>query len=255
MDPNDPSGTPPIPPGGQPHSEGPWYAPPDRGPGGPAGGYFDGEPGRDGPAWEHRESLGLVRAAAKTVGEVLTNPDDTFARAKRTGGFGNPLLFAFLLTLIFGSIQVFIVQISGQSVVESMERIAQQMPDQQMREQMQETVERIRELQAGGNVALEYLFVPIKGALFPFILAGVLHVILMITGGVNQDFESSFRVAAYAFGATMPLRAVPACGTLLGPVWMLVVFAIGSASMHETDKWRGTLAAVLMSPFVCCCCQ
>src|SRR5215469_15216747 len=41
----------------------------------------------DGPAWEHRQTLGVVKALFETWKEVLLHPGTAFSRMRTTGGF------------------------------------------------------------------------------------------------------------------------------------------------------------------------
>jgi hypothetical protein len=74
---------------------------------------------------------------------------------------------------------------------------------------------------------------------------------LMIVGGANQPFETTFRVLAFSQGSTGPLQMVPVCGGLISGVWALVCTCIGLARAHETDTGRAVVAVFL--PVVVCC--
>src|SRR5207253_10132063 len=84
-----------------------------------------------------------------------------------------------------------------------------------------------------------------------FIGSEIVHVCLMIVGGANQSFETTFRVIAVAQGSTGPLQMIPVCGGLIAGVWALVCNCIGLARAHETDTGRAVLAVFL--PLIVCC--
>jgi hypothetical protein len=84
-----------------------------------------------------------------------------------------------------------------------------------------------------------------------FIGSGIVHLCLMIVGGANQPFETTFRVVAFSQGSAGPLQIVPLCGGLISGVWALVCNCIGLARAHETDTGRAVLAVFL--PLIVCC--
>ena len=55
----------------------------------------------DGPAWERRKELGLVKALTQTWKEVLFNPNVSFARMKTSGGYAAPFLFNLTMVVIY----------------------------------------------------------------------------------------------------------------------------------------------------------
>ncbi len=88
-------------------------------------------------------------------------------------------------------------------------------------------------------------------AIAPFIFGGLVHLCLMLVGGANKPFETTFRVISFSQGSTAPLQLVPCCGGLVALVWCLVANCIGVARAHEIDTGRATLAVLL--PVIVCC--
>src|SRR5205085_7934351 len=84
-----------------------------------------------------------------------------------------------------------------------------------------------------------------------FIGSAIVHLCLMLVGGANQSFETTFRVLAFSHGSTGPLQIIPLCGGLISGVWAVVCTCIGLASAHETDTGRAVLAVFL--PLIVCC--
>jgi hypothetical protein len=84
-----------------------------------------------------------------------------------------------------------------------------------------------------------------------FVYAGIHHLMLMMLGGANRPFETTFRVEAYAMGATALLLLIPVCGQYINGIVQLVFTGIGLCYAHETDGWRATLAVLL--PIIVCC--
>ena len=101
-----------------------------------------------------------------------------------------------------------------------------------------------------GSVAI-IILLPLFIVIGLFIGSAIVHLCLMIVGGANQPFETTFRVLAFSQGSTGPLQMVPVCGGLISGVWALVCTCIGLARAHETDTGRAVVAVFL--PLVVCC--
>ncbi len=103
----------------------------------------------------------------------------------------------------------------------------------------------------GAGSAVFLILLPLFVVLALFIGSAVVHVCLMIVGGANQPFETTFRVLAFSHGSTGPLQMIPVCGGMIAGVWALVCNCIGLARAHETDTGRAVLAVFL--PVIVCC--
>jgi len=189
---------------------------------------------RAGLPWEHRQERGFVSAFIETLSIVLTKPAEAFAIMKREGGLGEPLIYAliggcvggfvsFLFSLGFQSVGLFKDQQNGLAAMAGM---------------------------GIGSVAIVILL-PLFIVIGLFIGSAIVHLCLMIVGGANQPFETTFRVLAFSQGSTGPLQMVPVCGGLISGVWALVCTCIGLARAHETDTGRAVVAVFL--PLVVCC--
>jgi hypothetical protein len=189
---------------------------------------------RTGLPWEHRQERGFFNAFIETLTMVLTRPAEAFNVMKREGGLGEPLIYAliggcaggivsFLFSLGFHSIGLLadknnsLVAMTGMGI---------------------------------GSVAM-IILLPLFLVIGLFIGSGIVHLCLMIVGGANQSFETTFRVLAFTQGSTGPLQIVPVCGGVISVVWALVCNCIGLARAHETDTGRAVLAVFL--PLIVCC--
>jgi hypothetical protein len=188
---------------------------------------------RTGLPWEHRQERGFVNAFIETLAVVLTKPDLAFRTMKTEGGFGEPLLYAiigggigvvvwFVFSLILNSVGVFNPRETGFGPIVGM---------------------------SVSFVMLVWRVVAV--AVAPFIFGGLVHLSLMLVGGANKSFETTFRVVSFSQGSTAPLQLVPCCGGLVALVWFLVASCIGVARTHEIDTGRATLAILL--PIIVCC--
>lgn len=187
------------------------------------------------PAWERRGQLGIGTAIYQTIIQVLTSPTATFSRMKQDGGFGGPLIYF----LIIGVVVTFIAGIYNglwNTYVPS------------------EIFKSAPQYNSPGfiwiAVASVVFFSPIYLTIAAFLGAGITHLCLMITGGANKPFESTFRAVSYVVGSTQILMLIPFCGSLLAWGWNLVGLSIALKETHQTDTWRAVIAVLL--PMIVC---
>jgi len=189
---------------------------------------------RSGLPWDERQRKGFFPAFIETLQMVLTRPAEAFTVMKREGGFGEPLIYgvvggsvgaivAFVFSILFRSFGMFAGQRNPWNAMAGI---------------------------GIGSIGF-IILAPLAIAIVLFIGAAVVHLCLMIVGGANQPFETTFRVLAFTQGSTGVLQLIPVCGGLIASVWALVVNCIGLARAHETDTGRAVLAIFL--PLIVCC--
>ena len=190
--------------------------------------------GRTGLPWEHRQERGFFNAFVETLTMVLTRPAEAFSVMKREGGLGEPLIYAliggcvggivaFLFSLGFRSIGFFADKENSLAAMTGM----------------------------GIGSAAMIIVMPLFIVIFLFIWSALAHLCLMIFGGANQPFETTFRVFAFTQGSAGPLQIIPLCGGLISGIWAIVCNCIGLARAQETDTGRAVLA--VFSPLIVCC--
>ena len=189
---------------------------------------------RSGLPWEHRQERGFLNAFIETLAMVLTKPDLAFRTMKTEGGLAEPLIYALIGGCVGG-----IVSLLLSLGLQSMGLFAGQ----------RDTFAALAGLGIG-SIALVVLL-PVFIVIGLFIGSAIVHLCLMIVGGANKSFETTFRVVAFSQGSTGPLQIIPVCGGLIAGVWALVVNCIGLARAHETSTGRAVLAVLL--PLVVCC--
>jgi hypothetical protein len=189
---------------------------------------------RSGLPWEHRHERGFANAFIETLAMVLTKPDQAFRTMKTEGGLAEPLVYALIGGCVGG-----IVSLLLSLGLQSMGLFAGQ----------RDTFAALAGIGVG-SIALIVL-VPVFIVIGLFIGAAIVHLCLMIVGGANKSFETTFRVLAFSQGSTGPLQIIPVCGGLISAVWALVVNCIGLARAHETTTGRAVLAVLL--PLIVCC--
>lgn len=184
--------------------------------------------------WEHRDRLAFFEAFFQTVIMVLTKPTEAFDRMRKEGGLWDPALFA----LIGGSAGLF-VNFLFSFALNSLGMAAD-------RHSAFGAL-----LGVGFGTVFLMILVPFFVMMGVFVGAAIVHVCLMIVGGANKSFETTFRVICFTNGSAHLLMMVPLCGGLISGVWGLVVNCIGLARAHQTDTWRAVLAIFL--PMIVCC--
>jgi hypothetical protein len=189
---------------------------------------------RSGLPWEHRQERGLFNAFVETLVIVLTKPSEAFTVMKREGGLGEPLIYA-LIGGCLGGIVSLLFSLGLQSVGFFANR--------------HDTFAAMTGMGIGSAAFI--VLVPLFIVVELFIGGAIVHLCLMIVGGANQSFETTFRVIAFSQGSTGPLQMIPICGGLIAGVWALVCNCIGLARAHETDTGRAVLAVFL--PLIVCC--
>lgn len=98
---------------------------------------------------------------------------------------------------------------------------------------------------AGIAAAMLLVVAPLMATLGNLMTAGILHICLIIAGGSQQTFATSFRIACYTQSSLLLWLLFIPLGELAFSVWniALQVFAIHKA--HEVPMGRAVLAAVL----------
>jgi hypothetical protein len=189
---------------------------------------------RSGLPWDDRQQKGFFTAFIETLQMVLTRPADAFTVMKREGGFGEPLIYA-----VVGATAGAIVQFLFSLLLHSFGMFTDQ----------RNAFGAMAGMGVGGIGFI--IFFPLAVVIGLFIGSGIIHLCLMIVGGANQPFETTFRVLAFSQGSTGPIQMIPICGGLIAGVWALICNCIGLARAHETDTGRAVLAVLL--PLIVCC--
>jgi hypothetical protein len=188
---------------------------------------------RVGLPWEHRQERGFFNAFIETLTMVLTRPAEAFNVMKREGGLGEPLIYA-LIGGCLGGIVSALFSLGFQSIGLFADRN-----------------NNLAAMTGMGIGVGAIILVPLVVVVGLFIGSGIVHLCLMIVGGANHSFETTFRVLAFSQGSTGPLQIIPICGGVISGVWALVCTCIGLARAHETDTGRAVLAVFL--PVIVCC--
>ncbi|MEO6053472.1 MAG: YIP1 family protein [Chthoniobacterales bacterium] len=193
------------------------------------------------PAWERRAEIGIFRALAQTVKQVMGNPAFTFANLKREGGIWSPLSFLLILgvpAFIFTALCTGLFQIAVMPLLSSNPIFTNN-----------------QKLILGGNtlkesmvmLAWQMVLSPVIYTVFAFIGSALVHSLLLIMGGAKESYETTFRVFCYTVGALSVLLFIPICGGSIQSIWVLVVLCIGLKEAHRIDTGRAVLTVLSLA--------
>jgi hypothetical protein len=185
--------------------------------------------------WEHRAQLGFVKAWFDTVSLLITKPSEAFTMMRPEGGLTDPLLFGLI-----GGCAGGIVSIIFQVLFQSIPGIAG-------------GNDAFNSLGIGvGLVLLIYaILMPLLVIVGLFIGAAILHLCLMLVGGANRSFETTFRVVGFTAGAANLFSMIPFCGGIIALVYHIVLECIGLSRAHPTTTGKALMAIFL--PMIVCC--
>jgi hypothetical protein len=192
--------------------------------------------------WEERARLGWLPALVETVKLLVVQPQAAFARARRRGDLGSPILFAVLLGWAGILAQSLWSIAFGSSIVDLLPPELRANPAFAF---------------AGHTAGLlaQILLAPIFVVIFLFVGSAIVHLMLMLVGGTKSSeagFEGTLRAMAYSTVAQLG-AIVPFAGGLIAFVWSIVLETIGLADLHRTSTGKA-LAAVLLPLLLCCVC-
>jgi hypothetical protein len=184
-------------------------------------------PERDGPAWEERDSIGGLKAATRTVRDLLGNSNWTFAHMKRVADAAGPFCFALFLGYLGYyanfAFSVIILRLNGGNLARTWILLNS-------------------DYFVGFLATMAYFFIPLFITLIVTLNSVVIHFSLALTGGVKQPFQTTWRVVNYSLGASMALLFIPVLGMPLATVWNLVLLTVGTARMHDVPPGRAVIA-------------
>jgi hypothetical protein len=180
--------------------------------------------------WERREELGFVKAWFDTVSLLITKPSEAFTMMRPEGGLGGPLFFGLIGGTI-GTIVSLLFQLGLESLTGGRTSIANIF---------------------GIGVFVAVLVIsPLLLACGLFIGAGIIHLCLMMFGGANRPFETTFRVVCFSTGSAQLFAVIPFCGSYVGGIYAIVLECIGLMRAQQTTVGKALLAIFL--PVIICC--
>jgi len=150
------------------------------------------------------QSKSVVDGIISAAKGVITNPVEFFRTMPKTGGFGDPLVFAVVLGVVMGVVTSAIgfVTFHGAMRWASLASI---------------------------------IWGPVAALIGSFIGAAIMFVIWKIMGS-NENYETAYRCTAYSY-AIAPIAAlaglIPYAGALVGLAWGLYLIVTASVEVHK----------------------
>jgi len=202
------------------------------------------------PSWERLEEEGFWRALFASIREILLEPANTFERMPREPALGRPLLFAVILGTA-GAVITACYDLIGRALWPSGMMMYQKWLEQIGAQPEELPISPVGMMAVGTLCGI--VLAPIMIVISAFLLSGIVHLLLMLFGGANHGFETTFRTISYVMGATATLAIIPFCGRPLGTIWALVCAIIGLTRSQEAEGWQAALAVLLPLLLFCCC--
>jgi hypothetical protein len=201
-----------------------------------------------GTPWERRDELGTWTAWVETMREALLEPSKLFASARIDRGSAQ-LGFAVLTTAGASIVGQVLGRLMSGNQQAMLERLLQQVPaDSPM-------LPFLRSMVAGQASALRFfvmvLLAPVFSVAFLYLNAAVTHAFAAVLGQAKRGFAATFAACAYGC-APLALGAIPACGSLIGVLWLIVLTGIGMKIVHGITS--SAAAASVLLPYGACCC-
>jgi hypothetical protein len=244
--------TPPPPPSAGGPSAG---APPPGGlppPPPPSGGWAPLPPSR--PAAEgalpapfaDRARRGFFSSFFETWKLASVETQKFFGRV-RIDQTGSAILFGVLAGWVGATVAAVFGWLSGMSSLAMLRGLMDRLPADQA-----EVMDKLSGLLGGGVALGQIVIAPIVTLVSIFVLAGVVHLLLLLFRGAQRGFDATLTVVGYSFGVQL-LNAVPGCGGLIASVWQLVIAIIGLAAAHRCGTGKSAAAVLLPLLLLCCC--
>ncbi len=187
--------------------------------------------------WEDPARPEFFDRFVATIRLLATTPGEAYRRMPAAGGIGRPLLFSIIVGWIGIAISAVWMLLFGGMWLPFLDHS-----------------------QLGGAGAafglsswmtiMMMVAAPILVLIGVFIQAAILHLMLMLTGGANKNFEATTRVCSYAYTAQLA-QILPFCGGIVATVWSLILLIIGLATTHGITRGKAAVAVIL--PLVLCC--
>ncbi len=176
--------------------------------------------------WERRSELGTWQGLYETFKGVLFSPGNLFSTMTHKGGIKEPLAFGLLLGSLGTMLGVFWQFLMiGDRLISTWPNL-------------------IGQFSLGLIFLIVMILTPLYVIINMFVVSGILHLCLVITGAGRNGFEGTFRIVAYSQSIKL-LSLVPFVGGFVGWFWHFIVQVIGLREMHETSSLRTIIAMLL----------
>jgi hypothetical protein len=198
-----------------------------------------------------RSTRGFFAAFFETFKLVGTQPADFFRRV-RIDQTGAALLFGVIGSTIGNWASLIFGALTRAATIGQLQARISELPPEAARflEQFASTIEG---LTSPAATAAQMLVAPLLSLLSIYLIAGVVHLVLMLFKGTKRGFDATLTVVAYASGLYL-VMAVPQCGGLIAMVWFLAVLIIGLGEAQRCGPGKSALAVFSPAILLCLCC-
>lgn len=190
--------------------------------------------------WEIRERIGILPALWQTLVLFVQNPAHAYARARDSGDYASPVIYGLAIGTLGGVVGHLWGMLFNVGSLGLLGGLAD------------ENTLPMMGLMAGMG-AVMMIFIPLLVLIGMFVSAALVHVSLLVTGGLPDSkggFEGTLRSQAYA-SSTQVAVIVPLVGGLVAAIWAIVLNVIGLKRMHGISTGRALVGILL--PMVACC--
>ncbi len=177
--------------------------------------------------WEHTEHMNIFKALLYTIWESMMHPSQFFSHITKTSSLFHALLFG----LTAGSIGLLFDLSWQNSFADFWDILA------------------IQGIEAdfGHSVSQSLIFSPLLLILHIGILSLYIHFLLVVTRGSHNTFKATVIAVCYIQSAAV-LSFIPVFGSIISPLWALVILIIGISSVHNISRTRSGLT--ILFPFI-----
>ncbi|HTO96958.1 MAG TPA: Yip1 family protein [Myxococcales bacterium] len=204
-----------------------------------------------GTPWERRAELGFWTGWGQTLQQALLEPGRLFAEARLDRGAAQ-LGFAVFTTSVFWAVGQILERMLLHGQTERMRQLiaaVAQNPD------IAPMLKRMLQVQTDASTPGAVISLAALTPVFAFVLlylnAGVTHAVAALLRQAKRGFPATFAACAYSC-APLVLLAVPACGWIVGTIWLVILTGIGMKVTHRIST-AGAAASVLVPYLLICC--
>lgn len=178
--------------------------------------------------WPPAPGESALTAFFESWRQAVFHPASFFRRLPTSGGYGPYLLFYLMVGVLAAGIELFwrhvYLQLGGATGSGLMSLL-------------------------GGegdplSPLLGFLLSPLILITLLFVGGGLIHLVLVLTGGSRHGFATTVRTLSFSYSPQI-FSIVPLIGSLIGFVWMIAIGIIGLREAHGTDSWRAAIAVLV----------
>ena len=183
----------------------------------------------NGPTWENRAEVGIVRAAWQTITEFLSNPPGTFERMALHAPWRPAMLFYVIVGTIAHTAVMAYMGVSFYLNPETLKNLPMEVPSEAL----------------VPSLVMAIFFLPMFICIKAFVMAGLLHAALRVMGNPAGDFWTTLRVYCYALGAASVFLFVPILGTYVELFFSISFLITGLRRVHNVPLFPAMGAVCL----------